>query len=606
MKPWILFLTSLLPLAAQNPVRPPSFGVFSDSQGQMRRLYGVSGNLLPGPVLENGVLSCASSGERLAWKTEDRLFLRLSEEEPPRAWDAPSGAARFLFTPAGLSVWFDSVETGWIWRADLDDFVPAGWLRREDFPENERLGSWALLRTQQGLWLQRNDQLLAVPEAVADGPKLYEIAGGAEIPISGAIAFPSVGPGDSSTKRFRIRNETAEPLTINRLSVSGGGDFAITDGFTPPRIIASGRFEDFWLRFAPQSPGARTGTLFVNTTTFEVQGSAPIWASLEAQDGDGWVTLSSAKAFSIGSAERNSELRRSFRFINLNGESVSLPAVTVTGNGFALRNAWQDARELAPGDSAAFDVVFNGSTAGTYTAAIEAGAQRFPISAAALEYPLPKPQIGFPSAVQSARQEKLKVTFPDVPRTGGTGLLKLDFQPAPGLTDDPSIVFPASGSRTAVFRAIDGAAAADFSGQDGILVQTGTTAGTITLTVTLGAHTEVWKVTIAPSPVVVDSTQGLRSDTRIDVRFSAFDNTRQASQVAFTFYQKNGQVVAPGRVTADVGQLMTGYFADNPRVGGIFSLRAGFPVTGTASEIDRVEVEVINPAGTTKLDTIRF
>jgi len=35
-------------------------------------------------------------------------------------------------------------------------------------------------------------------------------------------------------------------------------------------------------------------------------------------------------------------------------------------------------------------------------------------------------------------------------------------------------------------------------------------------------------------------------------------------------------------------------------------VRASFPVTGTATEIDRVDVEIVNPAGTTKLDPIKF
>lgn len=605
MKRWTLFLSLVLPVAAQSPVEPPSLGVYSDRQGQMRRLYGVAGNLLPGPVMEAGVISCQASGERMVWKTADRLFLSLAPGAPLRSWDAPAGAARFRFD-SGIQVWFEDSQTGWIWRDDLDDFVPAGWLRQEDFPAAAKLGAWTLLRSGEGLWLQRDDDLLAIPEAAGDGPKLYEIASGAEVPVNGPIVFPTVGPGDSFTKRFRIRNETADPLTINRLSISGGGDFAITDGFTPPRIIATGRFEDFWLRFAPQSPGARAGTLYVNTTTFEVQGSAPVWASLQASEPDGWVTLSSAKAYDMGAVERNSELRRSFRFINLNSEPVLLPAVTVTGGRFSLQQGWVEARLLQPGDAAGFDVVFTGAVAGTFPATIEAGAQKFAINATAREYPLPKPLISFPSAVESARQEKLRVTFSDLPRTAGTGLLKLEFQPAAGMPDDPSILFPVSGTRTATFRAVDGNGTADFSGQDGIIVQTGTTAGTITLTVILGAYTEVSRVEIRPSPVVVDSAQGLKSDTRIDVRFSAFDNTHQASQVAFTFYQKNGQVVTPGRMTANITQLMSGYFGENPRVGGIFSLRAAFPVTGAAAEIDRVDVEVVNSAGVTKLESIKF
>ena len=250
--------------------------------------------------------------------------------------------------------------------------------------------------------------------------------------------------------------------------------------------------------------------------------------------------------------------------------------------------------------------MFLAAAAGAFQGKIEAGAQSFPLNATAREYPLPKPTISFPTSLESARQEKLKVTFVDLPRTAGTGLVKLEFQPTAGLPDDPTVIFPANGTRTATFRVADGNAAADFSGQDGILVQSGTTTGTLVVTVTLGTFVEVSKIEIKPATIMVDSAQGLRADLRIDVRFSAFDNTHQASQVAFTFYQKNGQPVQPGRMIADISQLMKGYFTDNPRVGGIFSVRASFPVTGTATEIDRVDVEIVNPAGTTKLDPIKF
>ena len=309
MKRLIFVLSLLLPVAGQ--VEPPALGTFVDREGQMRKLFGVSGSLIPGPPIASGVLTCGSSGERTVWKTVDRVFLSPGKEEATRSWDAPAGPARFRFAPEGLRIWFESGETGWTWRSDLDDFVPAGWLTKDDFADGEPVGEWTLFRTEQGLRVQRGDTILAVPEAAADTPKLYEIAGTGEIPISGPIVFATVGPGDSQTKRFRIRNEGVDALTINRLSVSGGGDFAITDGFTPPRIIAAGRFDDFWLRFAPQSPGARNGTLFVNTTTFEVQGSAPTWASLQATEGDGWITLSTSKVFDLGSVERGSELRRS-------------------------------------------------------------------------------------------------------------------------------------------------------------------------------------------------------------------------------------------------------------------------------------------------------
>ena len=59
-------------------------------------------------------------------------------------------------------------------------------------------------------------------------------------------------------------------------------------------------------------------------------------------------------------------------------------------------------------------------------------------------------------------------------------------------------------------------------------------------------------------------------------------------------------------MSVDITRNMQTFFAENPRSGGIFALRANFPVSGSALDIDRVDVEVTNPAGTTKLDPIKF
>ena len=69
--------------------------------------------------------------------------------------------------------------------------------------------------------------------------------------------------------------------------------------------------------------------------------------------------------------------------------------------------------------------------------------------------------------------------------------------------------------------------------------------------------------------------------------------------MAFTFYDRAGTAVVPGAIRADSSAEFGRYFRTSP-LGGLFQLRATFPVTGEASAIDAVEVEMANSAGASK------
>ena len=135
--------------------------------------------------------------------------------------------------------------------------------------------------------------------------------------------------------------------------------------------------------------------------------------------------------------------------------------------------------------------------------------------------------------------------------------------------------------------------------------QTGTTAGTLTFTAQLGGATDRQTVTIPAAPVGITATQAVRSPGSIEVRVTGFDNTRTVGALTFTFYDAAGSPVAPGAIRADATADFARYFQTSD-LGGVFLLRALFPVTGDASGINTFEVQLTNSAGTARTARTAF
>ena len=158
----------------------------------------------------------------------------------------------------------------------------------------------------------------------------------------------------------------------------------------------------------------------------------------------------------------------------------------------------------------------------------------------------------------------------------------------------------ASGERSAAFSVEEGD-----SSVPSFAFQTGTTAGTLVFTVTLGSARTEASVVVAPAEIVLSGATATRGSGSVIVSLTGYDNTRSISQAAFTFYDRNGAPLAPGAVRADVAGTFRAYF-DASDIGGLFSMRATFPVTGAADLIDAVEVEATNSVGTAKTARLKI
>jgi hypothetical protein len=83
------------------------------------------------------------------------------------------------------------------------------------------------------------------------------------------------------------------------------------------------------------------------------------------------------------------------------------------------------------------------------------------------------------------------------------------------------------------------------------------------------------------------------------VSLTGFDNTRSMSAALFSFYDASGRLLTAAPIRAEIRREFEQFFGTSD-TGGVFTMRATFPVQGPVAQINAVEVELQNGAGNTR------
>ena len=430
--------------------------------------------------------------------------------------------------------------------------------------------------------------------------------GDVEKPISALYDFGSVPAGDVREVVFRVRNISATAADVTTLSVAGTM-FTLLDPPTLPKNVESGAFFDFTVRFTPPDRGLYSAVLRVNQLSPILRGIGIAAPAVFLELNGARTRLDSTSVVDFGDVDRRSSAARHILLENPFPQNLDIAALSISGQYFHLAPNPALPLTLAPGASVAFDVVFEPLATGPGSGTLVADGLTIALHANAVEPPLPTPEIEVtPDTPTSAQQGKLTVRFAAPSPTSGSGRVTLEFQPAPeGFPADPGVLFPATNSSAASFTVTEDESTVRFGSATQIDFQTGTTAGTLVIRVELGDHVVETSISIAAQPVVIDAARGTRAASGIELTVAGYDNTRSASQLSFTFYDQSGSVVGSGPVLVDATAAFQSYFQSSD-VGGMFSLKAAFPVTGDATQIAAAELEITNSAGSAKSTRITF
>ncbi len=141
---------------------------------------------------------------------------------------------------------------------------------------------------------------------------------------------------------------------------------------------------------------------------------------------------------------------------------------------------------------------------------------------------------------------------------------------------------------------------ATYNNQSAITFQTGTTAGTITFTLSF-PNTAPYSqsYSISPAQVQIASATAVRQSPNLVVTVNGFDNTYSTGQMSFIFYDTSGKILTPGGISVDSRPNFHQYFFTSNQAGGAFAMQASFPATGDVTQIGSVAVTMNNSAGQT-------
>ena len=219
---------------------------------------------------------------------------------------------------------------------------------------------------------------------------------------------------------------------------------------------------------------------------------------------------------------------------------------------------------------------------------------------------------GLSGSVEPRQQVALDLAISAPYPTPITGTAFLTFVPDSGLPDR-TVVF-ASGASSVDFTIPAGSTTPQFDSLP--MLQTGTVAGTISVTLRLRAGgtditpspTPSLTAQIARAAPVIGDVQVSRAAGSVSIAVTAYSTTRQITQAVFNFAAASGQTLetTASSITVDVGGIFDTWFqnAVTTQYGSQFVYTQPFTISGDANAVTPVSVTLRNREGSTTF-TIR-
>jgi len=319
-----------------------------------------------------------------------------------------------------------------------------------------------------------------------------------------SIDFGQVSTSATSSITFTLANQTPSPIATPTVSIQsslfGNSAFSLDSSALPGTLPANGS-GTFTIKFAPSTVGltaASEATLALGSNSYRIEGTGIVVNSIDALeifyvDPTGVRSLpQAATPISFGQLVPGSAGGSTLKFTITNPatcfDAVNVPTLSVTGAAYTLTGAPALPAAIQPNASITFSITFSAGASGTYTGTLTIGTRTFNLTGLSVVSPLPAMSLQLSQQpLTSAQQVNLTVQAAAPATcnvTGGT--LTLQFTPAvSNVQDDPAIVFLATNSRTLSLDLAKGSQNATYNGQSALTFQTGTTAGTISFTLTL-------------------------------------------------------------------------------------------------------------------------
>jgi len=443
---------------------------------------------------------------------------------------------------------------------------------------------------------------LLLPLAMRAQIALYTVNNGVETPIGPVLDLGKVAAGDTVSVHLRLRNKGATSAAILYFFADGAG-YTI-DRPALPFAIAPGNVQDAQVNFSASTPGQSYSANLrvdsdINSVSAIVTAAVVVGPVLTVFPG---CTGSNGPPASIdfGLVQAGQLRLCNFSLQNPGAQDMTISTFKVTGAAFQISTGPSAPFIVKAGGAITFVVTFTPSAAASYTGSLALETRTYVLTGKAFNTPLPTPVLEFDSgSIQSAQQRRLTMRLPTAASSSASGNVNLAFVPDSALvTDDPAVVFLATGTRSLPFSVTQGSTLISIGGQTSAMFQTGTTSGRIRFTLsgisTTGDATTT--LTVPAAPISIDTATATRRAGDLDIQVTGFDNTYSAGSMTFTFADRSGQAIQPGAIYADFTQDFRTFFT-KAQAGSAFQVRVSFPVTGDTSGIVSVDVQFSNSIG---------
>ena len=217
---------------------------------------------------------------------------------------------------------------------------------------------------------------------------LFVVNGSAEQPAPAVYSLGAVYPNQAVSAHFRLRNTSSGAATVTVLSVAGAG-FTL-NGPALPAALDPQAAVDFTVTFLSPDAGSYSAPLLSGGTSVLLLATVLPQLTYEVDTGAGLQPLGTGRV-DFGSVERGSSALRHFAAVNQMTAVLTVPAIAAAGGDFALSGAAPSGTVLQPGQSAAFDVRFSPTAAGSRSGSLVIGDQTYALIGTGVEPPPPPP-----------------------------------------------------------------------------------------------------------------------------------------------------------------------------------------------------------------------
>ncbi len=402
----------------------------------------------------------------------------------------------------------------------------------------------------------------------------------------------SISPAAATVGQTVTLTATLAPSSSYTTSLTGTVNFVNSDGSTLGSAPLNGLSAQLTLTTLAQGSYSVTA-VYLGDSLYATSTSTPQSLTVAASTALA-LTAVSPNSGAIGSPATT---------ITLSGANFSRNDVVLL-NATALASAFVNATTLTAVIPASFF-----TSAGTGMITVHDG-QSGMTSAAVTFTVSSSPQIVLtgPSTAVSGQQPSVTFQLVNPYPVALAGSLTLTFAPSTSSgINDPAVQF-ASGGRTLDFNI-----PADSTATPGVQLQTGTVAGTATISLVVSANgVNVTPTTLAPVTITIPpaaptitSSSMTRSGDALTVSVVGFSNTREALQATFHFNAVAGATIDNPDVTLTVGSDFSGYYVTpgSDAYGSAFTYNQVFTLDQDAAAIQNVTVTLTNTIGSSSPST---